>query len=379
MIFNMENLRNCFDSRGGLSDNLLYVELFGKKNVPSVFIKQVLVTDNKVFDMQKMTYSYLSELFPDMDVMLIETEGATLCSSASSERFNVDYSETYGPDGYVTARRRLIDYVNNAIVLLSDTSIQVTYDPTLLSDVKAYASLIYNALPVTTSDDNFGNPSVGLVTFNNNGYSLSESEINRVTLDINKSYNDDFKPVYENIVKFLDKNNRKSGIVLLNGEPGTGKTYLIRHLINTVKNNYIVITPSMAQHIGSPSFVEFLIDNRDSVFILEDCEDVIASRNSRFMSGISSILQMSDGLMSDIFNGKFICTFNCDITSVDDAVLRKGRCIAQYEFCKLDKKKVEVLMKELGHDLPEYEDMTHAEIYNYTGVDNTPKRKKAGF
>jgi hypothetical protein len=88
---------------------------------------------------------------------------------------------------------------------------------------------------------------------------------------------------------------------------------------------------------------------------------------------------MSDGLMSDIFNGKFICTFNCDIGNVDDAVLRKGRCIAQYEFGKLDKKKVEVLMKELGHDLPEYEDMTHADIYNYTGETATPKRKKAGF
>ena len=115
---------------------------------------------------------------------------------------------------------------------------------------------------------------------------MTDSEINKVELDIDKNYNDDFKPVYETITKFLEPNNRKSGMVMLNGEPGTGKTYFIRHLINAVKNNYIVITPAMAQHIGSPSFVEFLIDNKDSVFILEDCEDVIMSRNSKFMSGI---------------------------------------------------------------------------------------------
>lgn len=371
--------RNYFDSRGCFSHNLFFAERFNTDVVPSVFIKQIL-TDNNVFDMKDMTYAHLSEIFPDFEVVVIETEGIKPCSSASKEKYTTNYIESYGPEGYTNARRILIDHYSCAITVLSDTCIQITYDPTNIKDIKEYAKHIYDKLPITKDIDDFENPVVGLVTFNNNGYSLSESEINRVTIDIDKNYNDDFKPVYDNIVSFLDKNTRRSGIVMLNGEPGTGKTYLIRHLINAVENNYVLITSAMAQHIGSPSFVEFLGDNKDSVFILEDCEDVIMSRNSRFMSGISSILQMSDGLMSDIFNVKFICTFNCDIGNVDDAVLRKGRCVAQYEFGKLDKKKVEVLMKELGHELSEYEDMTHADIYNYTGEEaSTPKRKKAGF
>ena len=373
-----KKINNCFDLRGSFSENLFYCEMFESEHVPSIFIKQTLSGDD-VYDFKTMTYDYLKNLFPDCDVILVETEGHKHTSSVTKEII-INYNESYSPCGYMNARRQIVDYYNNAIFTCSETCIQITYDPTRVKDIKSYARSFYEKLPIIKDNGDFENPSVGLVTFNNNGYSLTDSEINKVELDIDKNYNDDFKPVYETITKFLEPNNRKSGIVMLNGEPGTGKTYFIRHLINAVKNNYIVITPAMAQHIGSPSFVEFLIDNKDSVFILEDCEDVIMSRNSKFMSGISSILQMSDGLMSDIFNGKFICTFNCDIGSVDDAVLRKGRCIAQYEFCKLDKKKVEVLMKELGHELSEYDDMTHADIYNYEpGQPVTTKKKKAGF
>ena len=52
---------------------------------------------------------------------------------------------------------------------------------------------------------------------------------------------------------------------------------------------------------------------------------------------------MSDGLMSDIFNIKFICTFNADISKIDSALLRKGRCYANYTFKALDKDKVKHL------------------------------------
>ena len=85
--------------------------------------------------------------------------------------------------------------------------------------------------------------------------------------------------------------------------------------------------------------------------------------------------------MSDIFNGKFICTFNCDISKIDDAVLRKGRCAAVYTFDKLKKDKAQVIMDELGRDVLVTKDMTHAEIYNYDSI-NVPgaqKQNKVGF
>ena len=35
---------------------------------------------------------------------------------------------------------------------------------------------------------------------------------------------------------------------------------------------------------------------------------------------------------------QIIATFNCDLTTIDPALLRKGRLIANYEFNKLDVK-----------------------------------------
>ena len=126
----------------------------------------------------------------------------------------------------------------------------------------------------------------------------------------------------------------------------------------------------------------FLVENRDSVFILEDCESVIKDRTiSDFASAVSSVLNMSDGLMSDIFNGKFICTFNADLNQVDEAILRKGRCFAEYEFGKLKKDKATNLLHKLGHNVDAESDMTLADIYNYDvkNVAESKSTKKIGF
>ena len=257
-----------------------------------------------------------------------------------------------------------------------------TYDSTLIKDIREYTKDIYTKLPITTEDLYDENtPYVGLVTFSNGRYELDDAEIRTVRLDIDKSYNDDFKPIYDDIVKFLDKDNRKSGVILLNGEPGTGKTFFIRHLVNTVKGNYVIIPAVLARHLDSPEMITFLTNNRDSIFILEDCEDIIKSRDNAIFSGISSILNMSDGLMSDIFNGKFICTFNCEIGAIDSALLRKGRCAAMYTFDKLNKDKAKVLLSELGKDVDVKSDMSHAEIYNYDDVNvvGYQKQQKVGF
>ena len=87
------------------------------------------------------------------------------------------------------------------------------------------------------------------------------------------------------------------------------------------------------------------------------------------------------GIMSDIFNGKFICTFNTDISKVDPALLRKGRCFGKYEFKKLDAKKAEALLKERGFDIKKCDDMTLADIYNYevTDIEESPSQKRIGF
>mgnify|MGYP006892816854 FL=1 len=62
---------------------------------------------------------------------------------------------------------------------------------------------------------------------------------------------------------------------------------------------------------------------------------------------------------------QIIATFNCDLASIDPALLRKGRLIANYEFNKLDIESAKTLSDKLGFGRDSVtEPMTLAEIYN---------------
>ena len=85
----------------------------------------------------------------------------------------------------------------------------------------------------------------------------------------------------------------------------------------------------------------------------------------------------------DSLNLKFICTFNADISSIDKALLRKGRLKVKYEFGKLTKDKATALAVKLGKTEPVTEDMALCDVYNL-GTDNGGEqiesdRPKIGF
>ena len=62
---------------------------------------------------------------------------------------------------------------------------------------------------------------------------------------------------------------------------------------------------------------------------------------------------------------QIIATFNCDLTSIDPALLRKGRLIANYEFNQLDIDSAKALSEKLGFGTAGVTGpMTLAEIYN---------------
>jgi ATP-dependent 26S proteasome regulatory subunit len=184
--------------------------------------------------------------------------------------------------------------------------------------------------------------------------------------------------MYKELLTFL--NERESGLAVLHGCMGSGKTTFIKNMISSMDKQFILVTNTIAAHMAEPEFIAFMMENKDSVFILEDCEQILMNREeNRFGGAISNILNMSDGLMSDIFNIKFICTFNTDIKNIDEALLRPGRCFVNYEFKPLCAEKSSKLLKSLGHKVDKSREMTLAEIYNYKEDDIIQKPKKIGF
>ena len=101
---------------------------------------------------------------------------------------------------------------------------------------------------------------VQLVARNSEDYYTVTSKIEKMNIDLDKNYNSDFLPIYDDIIKFLEE--RKSGLVIMRGTKGTGKTSLLRHLIGSHAGNYIIITNAVAENLASPEFMSFMLDHK---------------------------------------------------------------------------------------------------------------------
>jgi ATP-dependent 26S proteasome regulatory subunit len=180
---------------------------------------------------------------------------------------------------------------------------------------------------------------------------------------LQENYNDEFQSVHEVIINRLNTANDK-GIVFLHGLPGTGKTSYIRYLTSLINKKMIYIPPEFAHKIASPDFLPLLIDNPNSVLIIEDAENVIEERENTRNVSVSNLLNIADGLLSDCLSIQILCTFNTHISKIDKALLRKGRLIASYEFKPLSIEKAQRLSEKLGFTHRITHPMTLSDIYN---------------
>lgn len=132
--------------------------------------------------------------------------------------------------------------------------------------------------------------------------------------------------------------------------------------------------------MAQPKLVKLLIENPDSVLIIEDAESILMQRRLGGDSAVSTLLNISDGLMSDFMNAQLVCTFNCGLENIDPALMRKGRLIARYEFGKLSVEKSNALSRHLGFGETITEPMTVAEISNQKDKSyEQPGRTMIGF
>ena len=204
-------------------------------------------------------------------------------------------------------------------------------------------------------------------------------EIKRTKLDIGLYYEDDFLEV-DRVIKQRLKKQQDKGIVLLHGMPGTGKTTYLRHLIGQINKRVLFVSPSVVGDIMNPSFIQLLIDYPNSVLVIEDAENIIMDRRSGNDSSVSNLLNISDGLLSDFLNVQLICTFNSPLALIDEALMRKGRLIARYEFGKLGISKAQRLSDHFGFSSRIARPMTIAEIANqHENAQSRPRVEVLGF
>lgn len=365
---------NAFNAQGNFHPKLFYVNEYGL--IPSIF-EMTYSSDNGI-DVNALSIEEIRNIFRidnpnDIWTTCFDSTESTSAVSPNDE----EEEEVYRNGEWLKTSFCVNDPYFKRFWDISKSSIALYHNGDL-EEAKRLVADIKSKLPKCKEKPK--SAEVGLIAFDN-GYYTIKSKIEKTKINIEENYNDDFIPVFEDTKKFL--NSRSSGLIIYNGTRGTGKTSLIRHLCSEFPKKYRIVTNAIASRLAEPDFMSYLLDNKDSVFILEDCEQILMDRSENTFGGaISNILNMSDGLMSDIFNVKFICTFNMDISKIDSALLRKGRCYANYEFKPLNKDKVKHLSEKYNLGITEYKDMTLAEIYNYesTNYDISDKpKKKIGF
>lgn len=205
---------------------------------------------------------------------------------------------------------------------------------------------------------------IALVIQTPRGYDTTSFELPEQKLDIELGYGKGFKPIHEKIINTLNQKNGK-GLVLLHGTPGTGKTHYLKYIASKIKDKRVLfIPPYLADFITSPEMTPFLIQNSNSILFIEDAERVITDRNNGGANGVSNILNITDGILSDILKIQIVATFNMDKAKIDSALLRKGRLIAEHKFDALPIEDANNLIKHLGKTHIATKPMTLTEIYN---------------
>jgi len=276
----------------------------------------------------------------------------------------------------------LIIHFKGLFFYYNDTVIHLVYSQDQLDDKTSILYILMGLIKKYKKPSNEKNK-IYVIYHGANGFKKKSFEIKKkLNIDLEHNYNDGFSEVMSDIIKKLNDTN-KSGLVILHGSPGTGKTTSIRYLAGRLKRNIIFVSPDMVQHITSPDFIPFLMDNSNCILVIEDAEPVLQKRHADDRSvAVSNILNMTDGLLSDCLNISILATFNTNMTNIDDALLRKGRLLKSYKFEKLSKEKSQHLLNKIGKNTVATSEMALSEIYfdeekNDEAIEF--KRPKTGF
>jgi len=185
-------------------------------------------------------------------------------------------------------------------------------------------------------------------------------------MDLALNYGEDFLQVHEKLVTSL--NNESSGLYLLYGEPGTGKSSYIKYLLSAGINRKMAYIPvGLINKLTHPDMLPLLMSNKNIILILEDAEKALLSREvSQDPDIVSTILNLTDGFIGQAINISIVATFNTEKDKLDEALLRKGRLKLSHEFKKLSVNNCKKIATSLGIDpLQITADMSLAEIYNF--------------
>ncbi len=192
------------------------------------------------------------------------------------------------------------------------------------------------------------------------------------------------------VIKSFSKDPPNGRIAILNGEPGTGKSFLIKSFVSKLEMQFIILPPNLIDAVDKPEFLPLLIETKKQYekpicLIIEDGDICLVPRKNDNISIISALLNMSDGILGSLLDIKMIVTTNAQIKDMDGAILRPGRLCKNINVGPLPYEQANKIYQRLKNESLEYRKYyTLAEIYELANsiegnLSQLEPRKSIGF
>jgi hypothetical protein len=159
-------------------------------------------------------------------------------------------------------------------------------------------------------------------------------------------------PVAQFIERYL---SAPETVLILLGPPGMGKTRLVRAILAAMSRRkedsaMAMYTADKKALEGDEIFVEFITGHHDA-FVIEDADHLLQPRTDGNLN-LHRFLMVADGVVR-AQNRKIIFTTNLpNIGSIDEALLRPGRCFATIQMRPLAPNETDAVLGRLLPDDP---------------------------
>lgn len=396
MSQNSQYMRSVNDY--SLSAHELFVNSSGVTFPPhtAVYVVKNMYQLDEFDKVKKEAVDYLSNLLDEStkNVTIAANSGFIYNKGVSQKDYRVSYRESieenmdsytiYGQDFSVLSTYN--EWTGNATVVVESyrrsTELVIIILSTIdISSFNEKYEEIQNRYVVEEVDQK---KTFHTIVRTNSGFDLQTMELDTEFDEdiIDSNYNDSFLETWHITKEAIDNNER--GLILLHGIPGSGKTHVLKQIIARGGKRKIIYIPSyLATSLNDPSFVAFVRNKMtNSVLVIEDGEDVLMSRElTGGNAAVTNILNISDGIMGDALNILTIATFNCSLDKIDEALMRKGRMLAEYQFNELDIKKTNALVEKIHGagctlTLGKNEKRTLANIYKLQNIQPATKKEE---
>lgn len=172
---------------------------------------------------------------------------------------------------------------------------------------------------------------------------------------------------YNQMIEDLQSSSPSGRIAILEGSPGSGKTYLVRSILNKVPDAmFIMVSPQLVASLSGPELLPLFVANKSAyapnapmILILEDADQCLVSRKESNMSAIQSLLNLGDGILGSFLDLRIVATTNARKLDIEPAILRPGRLSKRIEVDHLNNQEIKNIFKNL---CPE-----HVESHGYPG------------